>query len=281
VAVSLALWGWGRLSSAGLSLRTRAIETQWVLFYAATAGIIGLGMLASWSRGGWLGAFAAVLFVIVFRSRRALILSLAAGLLALAALGVTGLNPALIPAPIGERLADVPAYLGFGIGELVNQPVTDENFAVIERLAHWIAALRMWDQAPWLGVGAGNYAAVYPAVRLPLWEDPLGHAHNIYLNVLAETGLIGLFAYLLFWVLVIGWLWRGIRRQSGGSWENALQVGVLGMLVHLTIHNFFDNLLVQGIYLHLALWLAATDSSTPHRTNPDRRDHTHTIGATG
>jgi O-antigen ligase len=281
VAVSLALWGWGRISNAGLSLRSRAVEAQWTLFYAATAGIIGLGMLASWSRGGWLGAFAAVLFVIVFRSRRALILSLAAGLLALAAIGVTGLNPALIPAPIAGRLADVPAYLGFGIEELVNQPVTDENFAVIERLAHWIAALRMWDQAPWLGVGAGNYATIYPDVRLPLWEDPLGHAHNIYLNVLAETGLIGISAYLLMWTLIVGWLWRAVRRGKDGSWEGALRIGILGVIVHLTVHNTFDNLFVQGIYLHLAFWLAAGDGDPRQHTKSNDLGDVHIIGATG
>ena len=43
------------------------------------------------------------------------------------------------------------------------------NIALIERLAHWEAAQRMFERSPWLGVGAGNYAAVYPEVRLPLW----------------------------------------------------------------------------------------------------------------
>ncbi|MBX3000432.1 MAG: O-antigen ligase family protein [Caldilineaceae bacterium] len=266
VSVSLALWSWGKLPSAGWSLRMLSIEGAWALFYTAAAGIIGLGIVASWSRGGWLGALAGVAVVIVFRSRKALILSLAAGLLAIVALGVTGLNPALIPAPIIERLAELPAYLGFGIADLVNQPVTDENFAVIERLAHWLAALRMWDQAPWLGVGAGNYAAVYPEVRLPLWKDPLGHAHNIYLNILAETGLIGLSAYLLMWILIIGWLWKVNRGGATGSWGNALRIGVFGVIAHLTLHHVFDNLFVQGIYLHLAFWLAAADVSSFYPT---------------
>lgn len=281
VAVSLALWGWGQITTSALARQMRLSQLAWAIFYTTTAGFIGLGMLASWSRGGWLGALAGVAFVLIFRSRRALILSLTAGMLLLIALSLGGLNPDLIPAPITQRLADVPAYMGIGIEELINQPVDDDNFAVIERLAHWFAALRMWDRAPWLGVGAGNYATVYPEVRLPLWEDPLGHAHNIYLNVLAETGLIGLFAYLLLWILVVGWLWRAIHRASEESWERASQIGILGIIVHLTVHNFFDNLFVQGIYLHLAFWLAAGDVSSIHRAEPDHQDSIHTIGVTG
>ena len=36
----------------------------------------------------------------------------------------------------------------------------------------------------------------------------------------------------------------------------AVALGVLGAIVHLSIHNLFDNLLVQRLYLHMALLLA-------------------------
>ena len=114
-----------------------------------------------------------------------------------------------MPAPIAQRLADIPAY--FGLTDVLSQPVTDENFSVLERVAHWVAAQRMWALAPWLGVGPGNYAQVYPQVRLPQWEDALGHAHNIYLNVAAETGLIGLAAYLALMVTALAFVWQQLR----------------------------------------------------------------------
>ena len=261
VALSLALWG-------GLTVRRTS-----VLLYSGLAGVLGAGLLASWSRGGWLGALAGVGLVVLLRSKRMLIAGLV-GLLALLLWGAMGgLSPALLPAPIADRLADVPAYLGVGIEQIVAQPVNDENFSVIERLAHWLAAERMWESAPWLGVGPGNYATVYPAVRLPFWEDALGHAHNVYLNVLAETGLIGLAAYLLMWVGIIGWLWRQSRQQIAGSWEQALLVGVLGVVAHLTVHQLFDNLYVQGIQLQLALWLgvAAAQSRQESPAEAQRR----------
>jgi O-antigen ligase len=145
------------------------------------------------------------------------------------------------------------------LSDVLSQPVTDENFSVIERVAHWVAALRMWEQAPWLGIGPGNYAIAYPAVRVLRWDDPLGHAHNIYLNTLGETGLVGLAMFLLFWGVSLVWVWRQARqaRSYDARWWSALAIGVFGVLVHLNVHNFFDNLFVQGIYLHIALWLAS------------------------
>ncbi|MBI3960660.1 MAG: O-antigen ligase family protein [Chloroflexi bacterium] len=267
VAVSLALWAWQRVAAyGGLPVR-RTEALVWALLYSGLAGAMGAGLLASGSRGGWLGAAAGVGLVVLARSRRMLMAGLV-GLLALLLWGAMGgLSPAAIPAPIAERLADVPAYFGVGISQIVTQPVTDENFSVIERLAHWLAAARMWETAPWLGVGAGNYAAVYPQVRLPLWEDALGHAHNIYLNVLAESGLIGLAAYLLMWGGIVVWLWKATRRNRSGSWEQALLVGVLGVAAHLTVHHLFDNLYVQGIHLHIGLWLGAAAAQS-HGKSP-------------
>jgi len=161
-------------------------------------------------------------------------------------------NPSLVPAGIRDRLSSLPE--SFRIETALSQTVTDENFAVIERLAHWVAALRMWEQAPWLGVGPGNYAVAYQAVRLPLWEEALGHAHNLYLNTLAEAGLIGLTAFVVLWIAFIVWVWN--KRGQPGDWQTAASLGVLGALAHAAVHNVVDNIFVQGNYLHLALSIA-------------------------
>lgn len=254
VALSLAIWAWSEVP--GASRRRWALMT-WGLYYTGAALLIGAGLLASWSRGAWFGAVVGVSVVLVLRSRRAAILSGVATLL-LASMALLGtLSPAALPQPISDRLADVPAY--FGLTDVLSQPVTDENFSVVERIAHWTAAQRMWERSPWLGIGAGNYATVYPEVRLPRWEDPLGHAHNIYLNVLGESGLLGLAAYLALWITVVVWVWRRSRSGAlGGAekrWQAAVAIGVLGLVAHLSVHNLVDNLFVRGILVYIGLWL--------------------------
>jgi O-antigen ligase len=212
--------------------------------------------------------------VLLIRSRRTALWGALVLLLLLAALLLGAIQPQRIPAPIADRFEEIPVYLG--LTDLLNQPITDENFAIIERLAHWEAARRMWERAPWLGVGPGNYATIYPEVNLPRWEEALGHAHNIYLNLLAESGLAGLVAYLLLWSSILVWLWRCRRHVGDGrsgieadpeAWTTALIIGVIGMVCHLSIHNFFDNLFVQGIYLHIALSLATVETVMAGRLN--------------
>jgi O-antigen ligase len=268
VAVSLAIWSWAALLRGSepndSPVRRLHPVDQWVkwgmriagpLFFSGAALAIVAGLLASWSRGGWLGMLAGVGVVIVFRSRLAALLSGLALLLLLTGLLLGSFRPDAVPEPVMARMQEIPAFLG--MTDILSQPVTDENFAVIERLAHWVAAIRMWEMAPWFGVGPGNYATVYPLVRLPRWEDALGHAHNVYLNVLGETGLVGLTAYLALWIGVVVWLWRRFRRFPHGSYAGALALGVLGSIAHLSVHNGFDNLYVQGIYILVALLLAA------------------------
>ena len=254
VALSLAIWAWGTLLQRG-SRHWR--DGLWGVIYTAATVLIAVGLLASWSRGAWLGATVGVVVVLVLRSRQAAIVSALVALLLIGLLLLGAFSPALLPQPLVERLADLPAY--FGLTDVLAQPVTDENFSVVERIAHWVAAQRMWEASPWFGVGAGNYAAVYPDVRLPRWEDALGHAHNIYLNVLGETGLLGLAMFLALWVGAALWVWqsgRVHRNIAGAQWQAAVAIGVLGMLAHLAVHNLVDNLFVRGIVVYVGLWLA-------------------------
>ncbi len=73
------------------------------------------------------------------------------------------------------------------------------------RILIWQSTLTMIRDHPLTGVGAGNYALVYPRYRkLEEWglsqRQIVGEAHNDYLQVAAEAGLIGLAAFLfLLW----------------------------------------------------------------------------------
>jgi putative inorganic carbon (hco3(-)) transporter len=263
VALSLVLWG----VNYYLFKHHRQLSTfAWTLFYAVATAVLALGILASWSRGAWLGAAIAVAIVVFMRSRKTALLGVIGLVLTGGTLLLGSITPTLLPAAIRSRLLDLPLY--FGMTDIINTPVTDENFAVVERVAHWIAALRMWDLAPWFGVGPGNYEIIYHVVHLPRWNEPLGHAHNVYLNFLAETGIVGLFSYTILLVALCAWLIQGFRHApvyaapsevqplATLAWDRAVLLGIIGTIAHLSVHNFFDNLFVQGNYLHLSLWLA-------------------------
>ncbi len=219
-------------------------------FYLLAGGIMIGGLLASWSRGAWLG-FAAAIAVMAFALPRKIqtgLITLALVIILVGTLWLTGLLPASVTARISSSTEEF-----FAFEDVRGVDITSENYAVVERLSHWQAALNMARDYPWLGVGMGNYELVYAQYRLINWDEPLGHAHNYYLNMLAEGGIIGLLVYGKVWLSIIWLTWR--TRQHPDILSRMIAVGLLGTWTYLSIHSIFDNLYVNNIFLHIGLML--------------------------
>jgi O-antigen ligase len=217
-------------------------------------------------------------------TRRLLIPGAILGVLALA-LAASG----LLPATILDRLAQTIEY--FGVFDVRTVEVTSDNWAVVERMAHWQAGWNMFVDHTWLGVGAGNYAQAYPDYFIGSWREPLGHAHNYYLNILAELGVMGGAVLLVFLGLAYRELGGALTRSeatvipalattrglapTGGReqpetlmnpslaqtlaapaifWRYVL-AGVLGGLIVFCVHNLFDSLFVHSVNVQVGILL--------------------------
>ncbi len=259
--VGLIIHGWqtsGRVSEWA-SKQVNQLETRnsklirimqtlapfWLSFMALTAAATGLALVMSWSRGAWLGFAAAVGTLVLFLPRKRW-----HGLL-LVALAVAGLAISLqlnlLPASVAERLTSWQD--DFQLGDVRGVDINDANYAVLERLAHWQAALDMARDNLWLGVGFGNYEPSYPDYDLLNWPYPLGHAHNYYLNLLAEVGVIGLITYLILWATIF---WQTIHLLKLSDWRwRGVALGLLAAWTALSVHHLLDKLYVNNIYIHL------------------------------
>lgn len=257
IGVCLALGAgatWGALT-AWWDARKRAAESQRAALlrlavYGALTAPLAAALLASWSRGAWMGVMAALVAMALFLPRKRLYGLLLIG--AAAALAMLLWASGRLPGAVVERLTDF-TDLAAALRDVRGVDIDDANYAEIERLAHWQAAVAMANDHPWLGVGFGNYAAAYPAYRLMNWPDALGHAHNYYLNLLAETGWAGLGAYLLLWAAVFAMTLRALRRTAG-FWRGAA-LGLLGAWTHLAVHSLLDKLYVNNVFLHVGVLL--------------------------
>lgn len=106
------------------------------------------------------------------------------------------------------------------IGKRFQNAVLMRDTSLRSRPLMWYAALRMWREQPLMGVGWGQYAPRYletvyqsaqetEPVRIQqitrsmntIWTDL---AHNDYLQILAETGLLGYALFLLFFLTILG-----------------------------------------------------------------------------
>jgi len=231
----------------------------WLKWLAlGSLAVTGAGLAMSGSRGAWLGAAASISILTVAYGRQGR-LFLLVGVLLVGAAGVLG-GAALIPDQVIDRITGfVPLVSGLGAGRTVTGiEVTDANYANLERLAFWQAAADMWSDRPWLGVGIGNYQAAYAQYSLPKWRTALGHAHNYYLNIAAETGLLGLSAYLALWTATI-WRLAKTARGAQSAFVKALALGALGVVVHASVHNLVDNLWVHHMYIHTAIILGLAE----------------------
>lgn len=217
-------------------------------------GVLGLllgltlaGLLASFSRGAWLGAAAAALVLVALAGRRAALL--VAGLLLLLTMITLAGEIDLLPDAVRERVASITATTR--VFDVASVRVTPENFAVVERMAHWQAGVRMFLHAPLLGVGAGNFNAAYGDFFVGPWPNSRGHAHNYYIHIAAEAGLLGLTAYLLLLGAVLARLLTVLRHTKDRFWRT-LAIGVTGVLVAVVVHNCFENLHVLNMGIQLA-----------------------------
>jgi O-antigen ligase len=221
---------------------------RYVALFAVTCTSAGVAL--SLSRGAWLGLILAIAAMAVAwgpRSRR-LVTPTAAALLLVGLLGVVG----ALPPALADRVTSITN--NFGIFDAREVRPTAENFAVVERMAHWQAGWEMFLDYPIFGVGPGNYPAVYDRYAIPGWRESLGHAHNYYINMAAEAGLVGLIALLLLSALAYRATVRQIRRATE-PFRRALAIGLLGSLVLLSVHNMFDNLLVHGVGIQIGMLL--------------------------
>ncbi|MDM8529371.1 O-antigen ligase family protein, partial [Anaerolineales bacterium HSG24] len=255
LAVSLLLW---KVQSTGQILKISKTLSEYLLnswqFLGLTSvvGVLLLALFATQSRSGWLAAIGALGMVLFLTSRVTRLLFLLFGVMLVTLTGLFSLT-LTNTAPNLEEQSLYQIVLGrfvsateiFQIEDVAAIELTGQNFATLERLAHWQAAWHMWRDNFWLGVGFGNYEVVYPAYAIGRWEDALGHAHNYLFNMGAETGFVGIVCYLIFWILTFRVIWQ-IGINSHG-FERAVVIGCAGILVHLHLHNLFDNLYVQGM----------------------------------
>lgn len=110
-------------------------------------------------------------------------------------------------------LAAAAGTFWFGTGGL------GERLAVLgdegqERLRLWAFTLELIREYPWVGVGADNYAWAIPGYRDFLDRAvAVTHAHNDYLELLAEQGLVGATLAGAPVVLIIAGMLDGYRRR--------------------------------------------------------------------
>lgn len=126
-----------------------------------------------------------------------------------------------------------------------NQTAMSDD-ALRGRKSEMIAALHMFLDHPIRGVGLGNYEVYYQKYsRKVLLDSRLEgrQAHSRYLEILAETGLIGFGAFfLIIWMMFRGmWLARKVALERG---KNELAGSITALIISMA------GFLTASLFLH-------------------------------
>ena len=214
-------------------------------FALPSAAMLG-GLVATYTRGAWIG-FAAGVVAVAATVRRGRWL-LVAGLLLLAA------GALVAPYELRHRFLSM---------------ADPEEAGIRERIYMWRSGLAMWRERPLLGVGPGGVKREYAAYALPeAVKKRTGHVHNTPLQILVERGVLGLAAWLGIWAAFFARAVGLLRRlPAGAQRERSLVVGSLAAIVGflaagLSEYNFGDSEVVMVAWVLMALPWAVTDPAS-------------------
>ena len=185
-------------------------------------------------------------------------------------------GPRLTPLAI-VALAAVALIAWLGAGKAIERfsMVRSGEVTIDRRFTMSQGAAHIFKDHPIKGAGLGALVAVYPRYEILYDGRLVDHVHNDYIEMLAETGVLGGLCGLAFlWIL-----FRQAKTCYGaeqGHFSRALHAGAIAGLCGMLLHSFVDfNLHIPANAL-LFLLLAYLATSTPFASEsvPARR-HAH------
>jgi O-antigen ligase len=184
------------------------------LCWAAGVAIMGLGIVVTFSRGGFLALVAAGLVIVWefgLKGRRA-------SIFALAGVSVLLVVAWLVPAGYGVRL------------KTITNPETDETGSAQQREFLLRRSLEVTLQRPLLGVGPGNFPEASG-----VWRG----AHNTYTQLSAEAGIPALLLFLWIFRRTFARINRTIPLAAHNRQVHLLAQGMRASLVAMAVGAFF------------------------------------------
>lgn len=130
---------------------------------------------------------------------------------------------------------------------------------ITERWGAWRAALNMLRAHPLLGVGLGNFSFLYNAYKPAdaVHKTMMPSVNNVYLEVFAETGILGLGAFLLFVYCVLKMFLEGFRKLNEDPFKRILLFCLAACLLGIAVEfNFCGGKVLHYVWVLLGLAVA-------------------------
>jgi putative inorganic carbon (HCO3(-)) transporter len=206
--------------SIPLAIGVIATERGWLVSLATVSvGLQSFGLALTYSRGAWFGSAASIfLYGFIAKKYKQVLLVI-----------ILGSSASFVIPSIQERLLS-----------LANP---QQDVAINDRIRFQTDSFAIGLEHPLLGVGYGR-GRLKEALRETYKgteneNDPIWHAHNVYIDLFAGTGLLGLTAFL--WLLLdCGWKMLREILQEHDPARRMILISILAALVALVITGLGD-----------------------------------------
>lgn len=234
---------------------TGSIEREKKFIYLFAAGLMAVALVMTNSRGGLISFFAELLFLVATiglrRRHKHKKRELAEDKPRLKSAAMkAGLALALVVALFGGVV-----LLGGeeALTRMVGSVNTDDP--TTGRAHFWSVTVDIIKNHPWVGTGLGAFGVVYTGYDSRNGLYRLEQAHNDYLQVLSDGGIVGALLGLFF---LVGLFRMGFaRRESRDDFRRGVATGALAGCFAVLVHSFFDFTLHTPANALLFLVLAA------------------------
>ncbi len=245
------------------------VEKDKRLLYLSVAGLMGVALIMTNSRGGIISLVAEILFFAVVtgllggrregkrkaqqsRIRRSIVrIVLASALL-------VGLFVSV--AMLGGELS---------LSRFIDSVNTDDP--TTGRAHFWSVTVQIIKANPLLGTGLGAFGVIYTRYDSRNGFYRLEQAHNDYLQVASDAGTVGVVLALIFVVVLFRKAF--VRSKSRDDFRRGVAIAALGGCFGVLVHSFFDFTLhtTSNALLFLVLAALATLDERVEQVQPRRR----------
>ncbi len=170
----------------------------------------------------------------------------------------------------------LPVLAGIGVLFFGPSRVSLETAMQDGRFAIWQKAWNVFLDSPWIGFGGDAFTQALQFLGYPHMEGSveIAHPHNIYLQWLAEGGVITFTLFMLFFGIICLWSFfriiKGVQQEqlgivTGQAWRCTafFWSGFLGyLIIGLVGHDFYDTRFVPSCMILIGITLAGCVHNT-------------------
>jgi O-antigen ligase len=236
------------------------------LLYVFVAGLMGIALIMTTSRGGIISLVAEIVFLVIvtaiWRTQNERQRSKSTRL------KQVGMRVGLAAALFVGLFIGVIALGGeFSFSRLIDSVNT--NDPTTGRAHFWAVTLDIIKAHPWVGTGLGAFGVVYTRYDTRNGFFRLEQAHNDYLQTLSDAGIVGGLLALSFVVLLFYLALK--RAKSKDDFRRGIALAALSGCFAVLVHSFFDFTLHTTSNALLFLVLAALATLNGRVEEPPRK----------